>query len=354
MSFIVKQSKDFKIFKSEQYNYIFNKHNGALARWGKNKDHDPDWCQFGPEIADIEISKGKCSGNCGFCYKGNGTNQVAQNMTLDQFKTILSKLTDTLTQIAFGICDIDTNPNMWTMFEHARNNGIIPNYTCNGFNVTNEVAKRTAQLCGAVAVSIVDKLTSLSAICRFIDNGCKQVNIHYMLSKQTYERAFEIVNTIKDIKGFQAVVFLQYKPKGRNKDKYDSLLEPKDYRRLVDYCDENDVSYGFDSCSCHLYLQCIKDKQDYDKIRLFTEPCESSAFSLYANCDGIFFPCSFLEGEAEWNEGLDLLHCDNFIQDVWMHPKTVQWRNKLLNNKRMCPHYFMGGKVSENTNSVCV
>ena len=349
MSFILKQTKDFKIFKSDSYSYIFNKNNGTLIRWGKTKDDDPDWSFAGPEIFDIEISSGFCHKSCPWCYKENGKDKIVKNMTLEQFKIILSKIPVTLTQIAFGITGLETNSEMWKIFEYTRSQGIIPNFTCNGLGVDNQIAKNTADLCGAVAISVTEnnKQISLEAIHRFIDNGCKQVNIHYMLSKQTYEWAFEIVDSVKNIKGFQAIVFLQYKPKGRNKDKYDSLLDPIQYRKLVAYCDANGVSYGFDSCSCGVFLESIKDRQDFSQIKLMSEPCESGLFSGYANCDGIFFPCSFLEGEGEWKEGLDIMKCNDFITDIWMNPKTIKWRETLINNKRNCPYYFQDSNLEK-------
>jgi hypothetical protein len=340
MSFIIHRVGNIKTFQSKKYNYIFNDSNGVLARWGETRDDDPQWSPFGPELADIEISKGKCIG-CPFCYKGNGTDQKITNMTLDQFKIILNKIgTDTLTQIAFGICDIDTNPDMWNIFEYSRKMGIIPNYTCNGFGITETIAKKTAELCGSVAVSIVNPTRTYEAIQMFVKNGCRQVNIHYMLSKQTFEQAFEVVNNVKNISGFQAIVFLQYKPKGRNKNNFDSLLDTNYYRKLIDHCDASGVNYGFDSCSCHLYMDSIKDKPNKKLIDILVEPCESSCFSTYINCEGIFFPCSFLEGEGEWKEGLNVLTCESFNKDIWMHPKTIAWRNKLLSVNRRCPYYF--------------
>ena len=56
-----------KIVKSEDYNSVFNKQTGFFARWGKTKDEDPQFSKY-PEIADIEISSGKCHNNCPFCY----------------------------------------------------------------------------------------------------------------------------------------------------------------------------------------------------------------------------------------------------------------------------------------------
>jgi sulfatase maturation enzyme AslB (radical SAM superfamily) len=95
-----------KILKSKDYNFVFDKETGFFMRWGKSYFDDPQMSSHGPEILDLEISSGKCMGNCEFCYKENGKDINSHNMSFDEFKIILDKMPPTLTQIAFGICDI--------------------------------------------------------------------------------------------------------------------------------------------------------------------------------------------------------------------------------------------------------
>ena len=331
-----------KICRSSDYNFIFNKKTGFFARWGKTKKDDP---QYGPspEILDLEISSGSdCKGKCPFCYKGNGVGEETHNMTLDEFKTIFHKLPKTLTQIAYGILNISTNSDFFPMMEYARNNGVIPNYTCHGLDVTPEIAKRTSELCGAVAVSIINKEKTYDAIKMFsIDNNMSQVNMHYVLADQTYERAFEIVDDISvdpRLKQMNAIVFLQYKHKNENSP-YHSVLDVEKYKKLTEYCQEKNVRYGMDSCSAGIFIESMKNNPDKKMMELFVEPCESGLMSSYISCKGKFFVCSFAEGEDEWVEGLDVLHCNDFIEDIWNHPRLIKWRERLIRNERNCPIY---------------
>lgn len=153
MKFNVIESNTTKAIRSKYYNYNFDKRTGNFARWGQTLEDDPAYAP-GPEILDIEISSGKCSGSCKFCYKENNALKKTDNMTFPQFKNILDKMPETLTQIAFGICDIDTNPDFFKMMEYSRAKGVIPNFTCNGYGTTPEFAEKVASLCGAVAVSV--------------------------------------------------------------------------------------------------------------------------------------------------------------------------------------------------------
>ncbi len=331
-----------KALLSENYNFLFNKENGYFMRWGKTSDDDPQFSPYGPEILDLEISSGKCNGRCKFCYKDNGDDENTHHLTLDEFKNIFDKMPKTLTQIAFGICDIGSNPDFFAMMKYSKDNGVIPNYTCNGLEVTQEVAKRTSELCGAVAVSLVNQKKTYDAIKSFTDYGMTQVNMHYMLSEETYNRAFEVIDDIASdprLEKFNAIVFLQYKPKGKHSDAFNSVLDVEKYKKLTSYCNEKRINYGFDSCSAPIFIESIADDPNKEIIETYAEPCESGLFSSYINCFGKFYVCSFAEGEDEWVEGIDVLNCDNFIKDVWMNPRLVKWRKRLIKNKRSCPIY---------------
>ena len=158
------ENKDFKAVRSKNYNFDFDKRTGYFARWGATKEEDPIVAPA-PEILDLEVSYGgRCAGNCAFCYKGNGGDQPVVNMTMDQFKAVFHKMPRTLTQIAFGIMNISTNPDFFSMMEYAREHGVIPNYTCHGFDVTDAVAERTSKLCGAVAVSVYSRPKDFSEL----------------------------------------------------------------------------------------------------------------------------------------------------------------------------------------------
>lgn len=340
----VADNPERKLLSSPTYNFVYDKKTGFFMRWGKSIDDDPQFSPFGPEIMDLEISSGgDCLGRCPFCYKKNGAATDTYNMPFHHFKTIFDKMPKVLTQIAFGIMNISTHPDFFKMMEYSRENGIVPNYTCHGLDVTKEAAKRTAELCGAVAVSIVKEEKTFEAIKTFLEAGMKQVNIHYMLSEETYNRAFKIVDeVVKDpeLNGLNAIVFLQYKPKGRNINKFHSVLNVEKYKKLTEYCSKKEIGYGFDSCSAPMFSETLGNTPNDEMLETFSEPCESGLFSSYINCFGKFFPCSFGEG-VEWmsDEGIDVLCCDNFLEDVWYHPRLITWREKLMKNNRNCPVY---------------
>jgi len=266
-------------------------------------------------------------------------------MTLDTFAKVFAKLPPTITQIAFGIGDIDGNPDLWKIMEFCRSNGVVPNITINGARMTPEYFDNLAKYCGAVAVSVYDKDLTYDAIQELTNRGMRQINIHYMISEETIDMAYEVMNDMKNdprLARMNAIVFLSLKTKGNAKKGFTQLSQEK-FNALSEYAIENYVRIGFDSCSSFKFFASLdqnkKLTEDFrKKMYECVEPCESSVYSSYINTEGKYFPCSFCENVDGW-DGLDVLAADDFIKDIWYNEKTVEFRNKLLNCKRDCPIY---------------
>ena len=357
---ILIDGKTQKIVKSPSYNFVFNKENGFFARWGKTKDEDPTYSPFGPEICDMEISS-VCSGVdgvgvCKFCYKSN--TPTGQNMSLDSFKKIFHKLPRTVTQIAFGIGNLPNhkhggNPDMWDIFDYTRAHGVIPNVTINGEGADDETVSRLVSVCGAIAVSIYDKNKSYDAVKKLTDKGMKQVNIHQVIHDANFEFVKEVINDIKNddrLAKLNAIVFLSLKPKGRGKNA--SMFKPlsqEKFEELISFVESFKINYGMDSCTAGKYVHAIDTHPNKKQLLNMVEGCESTRMSSYINVEGLFFPCSFMEGEVvenggDWREGLDVLNCNNFVKDVWMNEKTKLFREKCIKcavNNEGCLHYII-------------
>jgi MoaA/NifB/PqqE/SkfB family radical SAM enzyme len=341
ISAIILENKNLKSFKSEDYNFNFDKKTGYFERWGKKKEDDPQFSPFGPEILDIEVTT-KCIGPggklCPFCYKANTPNGT--NMSFETFKTILDKMPRTLTQVAFGAdAQATSNTDLFKMMEYCRYKEVVPNITV--ADITDNIADILVSLTGAVAVSrYVNKDICYNSVKKLTDRGLKQTNIHIMISQETYEQAIE---TIKDYKtdtrlaNLNAIVFLSLKKKGRGEG-YMPLTQEQ-FKSLVDLAFNLKVPFGFDSCSCNKFLKSIKDRPDYKQISQSAEPCESSAFSSYIDVFGKFHPCSFTGEDTSFGEGLDVVNSKDFVKDIWNNPKTVAFRNNLIKCGRSCPIY---------------
>ena len=359
---MLKETETVKYLGAPGFNSIFHKGTGFTATFGTLPSDDPEMSPLGPLIADIEVSTicdghllryntdGTLRGQCIACYKNNGP--VGHNMSLDTFKQVfnsLPKFENSLTcpgytglrtavhQAAFGVGRLDANPELPDIMHYCRDNGVIPNITINGRDLTDSQIEML-KVCGAISVSLYDYDDCYTSVKRLKDAGHKQVNIHCLLSLETRDQCFKVLEdylTNDLIKDVNAIVFMSLKQRGRginlNKIDYTS------YKELITHALSNKIPIGFDSCGAHSFASIAKDLPAYDNIKDNIESCESSQFSIYADVNGKFFPCSF----SNWDNGLEA--GNDFMTNVWYHPRMIEFRNNLLSTTcaktdcRKCP-----------------
>lgn len=328
-------SDTMKVLFSNAYNYIFNKKTGVFLRWGASKEEDPTMCAFGPEIADIEVST-ICNRGCKFCYKAN--TGIGSNMSLETYKAVLSKFPTMLTQVALGIGDLHSNPDIWNILDYTRSQNIIPNITINGKDLDLIYAKRLAEVCGAVSVSRYNPVDDCyNAIKMLTDAGLQQANIHAILSADTYSDNYQLLQDVQTdprLEKINALVFLALKPKGRSsKLQYEQDLNK--FFDLIQAYNDAGLNVGLDSCSAPQMLK-FADKFDKKEFINSIEPCESGLFSIYVNVHGDLYPCSFAEGTKGWGVGINLLETKDFMKEVWFSERLQKWRKRLLKSSSSC------------------
>jgi len=355
--------KTKKIITSPDYNLIFDKKNGFTARWGRTEDDDPQYSPFGPEILDLEISSAAendtsannplhivtnhgCHGlGCRqFCYKKNRPNKSV-HMSLDTFKNIMERMPKSLCSIAFGVLSpIEQHPQVWDIFEECRKRDVVPCVTINQ-EVSGEVAGALSHFCGAVAVSVneYNKEQSYDTINKLTHVfGMDQINIHIVLSNDSVNFIKKVVDNIKSderLSKLNAMVMLSFKDKANTGCM--SPISSSYYRKVIDYCMEAGINFGFDSCSAKAYLKAIEDHPDRKRLETYVEPCESMMFSAYIDVNAKLYACSFLENRGMWLDGIDVLEYNDFMK-IWNSPKVNEWRKTLLKTGRGCPEYRIG------------
>jgi radical SAM protein with 4Fe4S-binding SPASM domain len=342
----VTENDRVKIAAADGYNYIFDKVTGNFVRWGKTKEDDPEMAPC-PEILDIEISTacdgvpdvdGKTS-PCRFCYKAN--KRTGTQMSFETYQELFARLPKTVTQIAFGITNIYGYDDMWRIFEYTRANGVVPNVTINGHGLTDEFADRLVSLMGAVAVSRYEPSdTCYDAVKALTDRGMSQVNIHQLVSEESYEGCLQVLKDMREdprLEKLNAVVFLVHKPKGRGVP-LTPLRDAEKYKAMIDYALEHGLNVGFDSCSVPSFLNAVEGHPNFKMFEQATDRCESGLFSLYIDVHGRAWPCSFGQ-ERHDLESIDILSIENFEEEVWRGPELNRWRDRLHSNCRSCPLY---------------
>jgi MoaA/NifB/PqqE/SkfB family radical SAM enzyme len=345
-----------KLCQSPFYNYRFDGKTGEFMRWGKTFQDDPKIGAL--EIFDLEVSTichGIGEGPCKHCYKSNTAK--GENMSLATFQTIFNKLPPTLTQIAFGVGDLDANPDLLAMFEYCHNNdhnpGVIPNLTINGFGLTDEWIANFKEYCGGIAVSVYAlKEVCYDAVARLLAAGIPQVTIHLLIAEETLDFCREVIEDVTTdprLANLKALMFLTLKPKGK-RNYYHTVKSLDAYREMINFAFAKGLNIGFDSCAAPTFLAATKEHPAFAMFSQMSESCESNRFSGYANVKGEYWHCSFTEGMPGWSP-INLLEIDDFGREVWSSAEVNKFRAKLLGSENtaiapecyLCPIFDLYG-----------
>lgn len=352
------------------YNSVFNKRTGYTATYGLCEADDVTWCPLGPEILDLEISVNGCpkvgGKNCRFCYKNN-TDAPAKNMSFETFKNIIDKFPKSLYSVAFGITGVRTNPDFPKMLQYCRSIGIIPNYTLSGADINETVVEATAKYCGAVAVSCYEgnKELCYNTIDTFAKHAPRvHVNMHIVLSKGTLNHVLDVLNDLKATRSvtknikvnkynfnmaykvpqdprlehLRHVVFLRIKPVGRA-SKLDTDVDLDIFKKVITFCKENHIGYGFDSCSAKDVETVMINNGDTDASK-YCQSCESTTQSIYVSCDGLMIPCSFCENHfKDRSVNLADIGESDFIREWNNNDVLNDFRNRMKDKHGQCPMF---------------
>lgn len=322
------------LYRDKTYSFVelFNDKTGTLVRSNILENNVettqvPQMRSF-PELIDIGIMGSCKSGRTGMCSKAGvdcyqcGADSTNPNMSLADYKSIIDQCRGRVFQVALGGAG---DPNKHEQFEDilraTRQNGIVPNYTTSGFELTDFEVCLTKKYCGAVAVSYYSSLDihrketnmmTIASINRFVGAGCI-TNIHYVVSKKNIREAIERVRGNMFPEGINAVIFLLYKPVGNALMDYVLDCGDKEYLEFLylvahSHCE---WKYGFDTCQSPALFKSTKNIA-IESI----EFCEAARFSMYIDSRCVAFPCSF---------GLDR---DEFAVDLKEYSICEAWSSE--------------------------
>lgn len=317
---------------TDRYVIKFDMSNGIEVLTGINGYDDPFKLDC-PSLLDIGIM-GHCKNNCDFCYQGNLN---TDNMTYNNYKSIIDKVKDHVTQVALGgKGDPNHHENFHDILKYTVDNNIVPNYTTSGIGLSNEQISTTKKYCGAVAVSDYGNECTFDAINRFTSAGCK-TNIHFLFTKYSADKALHLLSGdnpyqgLIDLHKVNAIVFLLFKKQGNAKklEWSPSNDQISEFMKMIRNKKCN-VKIGMDSC-----MTCKIEKLDgFNKNeKVFIDTCEAGRKSAYISPNMEFLPCSFTDYT---NSNNNLLNYDLF--DIWNNSEIFNsFRNKLETNPTDCP-----------------
>lgn len=327
-----------KIVRTDTYEIRFNQENGYEELEGINGNPDPFVLEY-PSLIDIGIM-GNCQNECNYCYQGD---EYQEHMTLDNFKRIIDESKDYINQVALGgRGNPNKHPHFKEILKYCRDNGVVPNYTTSGIDLTIDEVKITKEYCGAVAVSMHRLDYTWRALEMFMSSGIR-TNIHFVTSNYSFREAFSLLSGSDpwdnkvDLNNLHAVIFLLFKKQGRGLILEDWVVD-EDKLKAFAYLTANYYNFrkykfmiGMDSCMVNKLLKSEVPLTDEQMQSI--DSCEGARMSCYISPDMKFIPCSFggkLRGESLENRS---------IKDIWDNGVEFnRFREHLCKDPASCPY----------------
>lgn len=326
-----------KFFKCDDYEIFFNTFTGLEIMRGANGKEDP-FSLYLPSLLDVGVM-GHCKHKCPFCYQGH---EDKPNMKIEDYKSIIDQVKHHTNQVALGgRGDPNHHENFKEIIEYSWKNGVVPNYTTSGIDLTDEQVE-ISKMCGAVAVSEYEQSYTYEALRKFMDAGIK-TNIHLMFTKSTFGKATNILYGYNpwryqmkpsdvDTDRLNAVIFLLFKPAGSGAflDWRPSDMHLSTFASLV-FKSKAKFKIGMDSCLVNHVLKYV-EPDELQKMAIDT--CEGARMSGYITPDMKMMPCSFAN-ERQWSFPIK---GDKDIAYIWNRSmKFKSFRKMLRNNNNCCP-----------------
>lgn len=297
-------------YPDEHYLTLFNPATGFFVRAEEPGHDEPFWSAHGPEMIDISITSW-CSRECSTCYRMAG--RTGKHMPFADYESVIRQAAQLgMMQVALG----GGNPNEHPRFEEIlrltrRDYGIVPNYTTNGYGLSDSVLRASAEYCGAVAVSAYEPYSFLAKAIRMLCDYGVRTNVHFVLDAQSAETALAWFHDPPEfLRSVNAIVFLNYKPVGRGARR-DRLLRNYDlYHKLIEVATtgRHEFKVGFDSCMVSGLVSVGKVNQ------VWFDACEAARFTMFVSEQLQMFPCSFMETIYP---GIRLTETN--MLDAWQH-----------------------------------
>lgn len=326
-----------KHYPREHYSTIFNPGTGFYARVEEEGHPQPFWSQHGPELIDISITNW-CDRSCSVCYRQSDLN--GSHIEIANYEMLVRQASAIgVMQVALG----GGNPNQHPKFEKIlkitrEKYGIVPSYTTNGRGITPDIARQSAALCGAVAVSAYQPFEDVESAIKTLANAGTKVNLHVVLDAESIERAIQWLLAPPGIfADINAIVFINYKPIGRGAENMILANSPllRKFFQVVENVQPT-IKLGFDSCM-------VSGLASFSSIPgTFYESCEAGRFSMFVSETMQAYPCSFME--SGW-KGISITG-DNLLA-VWQNGQSfIDIREKIRKARcEGCTHegICMGG-----------
>lgn len=267
-----------------------------------------------------------CNLNCPFCYVPTKQIDNGQSLSVENFDMLLSDMIKSrVMQVAIGGGEPTLHPDFVDFLKKLRVKGnIVPNYTTNGTNLTEDVLYASKKYCGAVGVSYSEERESetLAAIKKLLNRKI-QAHLHMILTKS---RLYKLAKTIEKyvMLGVSNVVLMLFKPMGRGSTLLHEILNRDDFKtiftemlKLLSFRKKYGLKLYIDACSTFIF-------KEFSFLPESINGCSGALHSAFIDWNLEMKPCSFMIH----TKGINLKESN--ISNAWNSPIFENFRHTII------------------------
>ena len=283
-----------------------------------------------------------CTASCTGCYLG--TRPGRDDREPDGWRAHLEALAEMgVFEVALGGGEALHGDLPFEMARYARELGLIPNLTTSGLGVSEDKARRLADVMGQVNISL-DGLgdtyravrgwsgaeVGLRALRRLVHAGAR-VGVNTVVVRQNVNDLMEMANALSTL-GIEEWQWLRFKPSGRGVDLYDRMRLTAAQRAslwplALRIQRESGLKIRFD---CAMVPHLVEHQPPVEALQMLgVSGCPGGESLWTVSARGEWLPCSFAEGLGSGGEGT--------LAERWRtDPALVAWRERAASPPEPC------------------
>jgi pyrroloquinoline quinone biosynthesis protein E len=272
---------------------------------------------FAPESVHLQLNN-VCNLRCPSCYAGLHE-EDAGSLPFDRIRALIDEWAGMgVFQLALGGGEPLMSPKFAPVVRHARNHGIVPNVTTNGWLVTEELMNEVADGLGELRMSLNDAVTVntqlLEEKARLLGARGVRFGFNLIVTKRNIDRLASLLHWAC-AQGAATINLIRPKPAPGNARWYaENALTPEDSRRLAAMLKSFEPLFAQTNLTVDCAFSFLFHGQPADELHARgVAGCAMGERFATVKWNGDVYPCSHLHGEA-FNAGNVRRHS---FREIW-------------------------------------
>ncbi|MGH9837715.1 MAG: radical SAM protein [Blastocatellia bacterium] len=255
-----------------------------------------------PESVHLQLNN-VCNLRCPSCYAGLHE-EDAGSLPLDRIRALVDEWAEMgVFQLALGGGEPLMSPKFAPVVRHARNRGIVPNVTTNGWLITEELVNEVSDGLGELRMSLNDAVTVntqlLKEKARLLGSRGVRFGFNLIVTKRNLDRLADLLRWAC-AQGAATVNLIRPKPAPGNARWYaENALTPEDSRRLSTMLRSFEPLFAHTSLTVDCAFSFLFHGWPADELQARgVAGCAMGERFATVKWNGDVYPCSHLHGEA--------------------------------------------------------